>query len=681
MRLTIVVPARNEEHRIGRMLDAYLPYFTKRYGDSVEFLVVVNGSTDRTEQVVGEYAARYPQLRFLIEPAAVGKGGALMRGFAAARGELVGFVDADGSTPPEAFQELVDKLADAGAIIASRWCAGARVSPRQPLLRQVASRIFNLLTRALFGLPLTDTQCGAKLMKREALMQVLPRLGITRWAFDVDLLFQLKQAGFKVTEIPTTWHDVAGSHVVVGSVATEMFAALVRLRLLHSPFRWIVRLYDKTLGPFIHPAGLEQDRLYRHSFLLLVGAQVTNAFNTVTQIAMVRMLVPSEYGTFAAMTGAFLLLTVPLSALGRTVTHFFALFIGRRDGGKARAVVRLMTGDLVSLAALMLVFEWMMADRHSAFFNVPSVMPFRVTIVTFALWLPSLVVGGILTGAQLFGWSAAVGLAASCTRCCLSILMAAFGLGAVGALSAQAVAILVGILLSLVPLRRVLPSDPPAPVKRRDLYGYFTGYFVALCGYSVLTSADVVLVKHYFADPTVAGEFAVAAMVAKIAFFLPQPVVMAMFPKVVTAGELSYASWRTLLKALTLVAGVTLAAAILCTVFPEVVLWIMKGEVPPGVVHIIRRMVWAVSPLTLVFLVMNFHLAQRRFRVNIPLVICALGYLLAVARWHATVMEIVTVLGIAGWAAMFFALAGLPWWTFRFSRAENEGRNCPERAT
>ena len=59
MRLTIIIPAHNEEHRIGRMLDAYLPYFTDRYGDGVEFLVVVNGSTDRTDGVVADYARRY----------------------------------------------------------------------------------------------------------------------------------------------------------------------------------------------------------------------------------------------------------------------------------------------------------------------------------------------------------------------------------------------------------------------------------------------------------------------------------------------------------------------------------------------------------------------------------------------------------------------------------------------
>lgn len=659
------------------MLEAYLLYFAPRYGHDVEFLIVVNGSTDRTEDVVKSYALRYPQVRYVVEPGVVGKGGALMRGFVLAKGDLVGFVDADGSTPPEAFEDLVTHIGDAGVIIASRWRRGAKVSPKQPLLRRVASRVFNLLTRVLFGLHLTDTQCGAKLMRREALLQILPHLGITRWAFDVDLLFQMKRNGFKVVEIPTTWHDVAGSQVVVTSAAPEMFAALIRLRLIHSSLRWVVRLYDRTLGPFVHPPGIAQDRLYRHSFLLLVGSQITNVFNTATQFVMVRILEPSEYGVFAAMTGVFLLLTVPLSALGRSITHFFALLIGQGERAKARSLVRMMAQDLLLLSVVVLVVGWPMAGRFSGFFNLPGPGPLRVTTVTMVVWLPSLVVGAMLTGAQLFGWSTAVGLVASFGRCSLSVLLVLLGWGAVGALSAQTAAILVGTMLSLVPLAHVLPKESGTAFNRREVYGYFLLYLIVLGGYSILTNTDVMLVKHYFPDPNTAGNFAVAAMVARIAFFLPQPVVVAMFPKVVTSGSFSYASWRTLLKALVLVAAVTMGAALFCSIFPELVLAVMRGSAPREVVRLVRPMVWAVSPLTLVFLVMNFHLAQRRFARNIPLLVCAAGYLCAVTLWHGTVMQIVLALGVGSWAALGFALASLPWRTFR-NAAESRGIGTTE---
>jgi glycosyltransferase involved in cell wall biosynthesis len=252
VKLSIIIPAYNEEARIGPMLEAYGRYFVQKYGADVELIVVVNGSTDRTEQIASEFEQRYPQLRARIEPKPIGKGGALMMGFSEARGDLVGFVDADISTPPEAFQDLVDHIGDAGAIIASRWIKGSVVSPRQPLARRAASRVFNQIVRTMFGLAITDTQCGAKLMTGEAIRRVLPWLGVTRWAFDVDLLFQLRRAGQRIIEWPTVWHDSSGSRLKVGKVSGEMLLAILRLRMLYSPLRWIVAAYDRTLGPLIH---------------------------------------------------------------------------------------------------------------------------------------------------------------------------------------------------------------------------------------------------------------------------------------------------------------------------------------------------------------------------------------------------------------------------------------------
>ena len=252
MFLSIVIPAYNEELRLPAMLDAYVPFFAGRYGDGVEFVVAVNGSSDRTEEMARGYAARHPQVRVLVDPRPIGKGGAVMMGCEASRGELVGFVDADGSTPPEAFQDLVDGIGDADVVIASRWIEGAQVSPRQPISRRIASRIFNFLVRSMFGVKIWDTQCGAKLVRREALRTVLPRLGVTRWAFDVDFLFQFQRAGYRIVERPTVWRDKAGSRLKVGRASAEMLLAITRLRLVYSPFRWIVHLYDLTLGWMLH---------------------------------------------------------------------------------------------------------------------------------------------------------------------------------------------------------------------------------------------------------------------------------------------------------------------------------------------------------------------------------------------------------------------------------------------
>lgn len=252
MKLSIVIPAHNEEHRLPPMLEAYAGYFSEKYGNEAELIVVSNFCSDRTAEVARRIGLRYPQVKVIDEPKRVGKGGAVLLGARSAAGELVGFVDADGATPPEAFDDLVQKICLDGCIIASRWMKGSDVSPKQPLSRRFASRCFNLMVRCLFGLKLTDTQCGAKLFRREVIQPVLRNLGVTNWAFDVDMLFQAKRLGASICEVPTVWHDVAGSKIEIGRSSLNMFVALVRLRMFYSPLRCMIpvlgRVAEQLLG-------------------------------------------------------------------------------------------------------------------------------------------------------------------------------------------------------------------------------------------------------------------------------------------------------------------------------------------------------------------------------------------------------------------------------------------------
>jgi dolichyl-phosphate beta-glucosyltransferase len=90
------------------------------------------------------------------------------------------------------------------------------------------------------------------LLQGKAMRAVLPHLGLTRWAFDVDLLFQLQRLGYRIVEVPTTWQEPGGSKLRIVRTSFEMFVAIGRLRMLYSPLRWIVTVYDATLGRIIH---------------------------------------------------------------------------------------------------------------------------------------------------------------------------------------------------------------------------------------------------------------------------------------------------------------------------------------------------------------------------------------------------------------------------------------------
>jgi glycosyltransferase involved in cell wall biosynthesis len=239
--LSIIIPAYNEEKRIEDTIVSYLSHFK---GYDCEILIVPNGCKDKTEEIVKNISKKSKKVKYKIIRNAVGKGEALKEGFRIAEGNLIGFVDADMSTKPKDFEDLIRNIKDNDCIIASRYIKGSVVNPKQKLTRIIASRVFNSLTRFLFGLKIHDTQCGAKLFKKHAIKKILPKLDITRWAFDVDLLYQIKKHNFKIKEYPTVWKDSMGSTLKIHKAVPEMLLSLTRLRLINSKLKFIVDFYD-----------------------------------------------------------------------------------------------------------------------------------------------------------------------------------------------------------------------------------------------------------------------------------------------------------------------------------------------------------------------------------------------------------------------------------------------------
>lgn len=241
--LSIVIPAHNEARRIAPLLRGLRSAFA-----SAEIIVVANACGDDTAALVAEHAAHDPDLRLIDVAERLGKGGAVRLGFHAARGDVVAFVDADGATPPAELERLIASLGSADCVIASRWIRGSRVLVHQPPLRRFLGRAFNVIVRLMFGMRFADTQCGAKIFKRAALEEIIEDVETADFAFDVDLLYQLQRRGRAVRETPTLWRDQAGSTVNAIASAPKMLASIVRLRMSHSPCRWLIPAFDRIFG-------------------------------------------------------------------------------------------------------------------------------------------------------------------------------------------------------------------------------------------------------------------------------------------------------------------------------------------------------------------------------------------------------------------------------------------------
>jgi len=236
--LLLLIPAYNEEHRIEPVLRDYARYFRDSYQGKFQLVVVLNGCRDDTLGVVKRVAEEFPFISVLEFPEAIGKGGALIEGLKLAPlADLIGYVDADGATPPRAFHDLVRRIGEADCVIGSRWLPGAVLHVEQTGRRQFASRVFHLIVEFFFHMHLKDTQCGAKVMRRQAVEKIHSALRIADMAFDINLLFSLKKAGYRILEVPTEWTDKIGSKVTLGHTSLTMFLSVLRIRVIYSPVR------------------------------------------------------------------------------------------------------------------------------------------------------------------------------------------------------------------------------------------------------------------------------------------------------------------------------------------------------------------------------------------------------------------------------------------------------------
>src|SRR3989338_6507927 len=255
-KLSIIIPAYNEEKRIGGTLEEYGKFFTRLKKTNKldsEILIVINNTQDRTEEIVKKYQKKYKIIKSLNLKQG-GKGFAIIEGFKKVlknpEDGLIGFFYADIATSPEAFYNLVKNINGFDGIIASRYISGAKVNPRQTWKRIFVSRIFNFLIRALFLMNYRDTQCGAKVFKHNVLQKVIEKLTVTKYAFDVDLLYHLEKKGFKIKEFPTVWSDRKYSKVNFLKAGPFMALGVIRIRIFNSPFKKFVRIYDNIFANF-----------------------------------------------------------------------------------------------------------------------------------------------------------------------------------------------------------------------------------------------------------------------------------------------------------------------------------------------------------------------------------------------------------------------------------------------
>lgn len=226
--LTLVIPVYNDAEIIGGTLQIVERFISERR--PTEVLVIDDGSTDDTAQVVRRFASRWPWIRLIRLGRNRGKGAAVRAGILASTGSRVLFSDADLSTPLEEADKLLERLDEGYDIaIGSRALRESHVPVRQWFLRERAGKTFNVFVRFLVLPSFRDTQCGFKCFKSSAASEVCSRQRATGFEFDVELLCIARDLGLQVAEVPIIWRNHPTSHVRFVRDSGRMFLGLLSI--------------------------------------------------------------------------------------------------------------------------------------------------------------------------------------------------------------------------------------------------------------------------------------------------------------------------------------------------------------------------------------------------------------------------------------------------------------------
>jgi len=385
--------------------------------------------------------------------------------------------------------------------------------------------------------------------------------------------------------------------------------------------------------------------------IMFWSTSIANLSNYVLHIFMSRMLGPAEYSVFVSMLSLFMILSVPASPLQMV----FAKYVVELQTSArhvqigtlvSQALKRISSYSLIGFAVFLLSSGYV-----ASFLNLPSALPLIMTggMIFLALLLP--VTLGVLQGQQQFTCLGACTALGALLRLVSAIFLVYVGLGASGALSGSVLSLATVLVLSLIPLRTLLAQRSEEIVDTAGISGYFGAVLVSTLCFTMLTNADVVLVKHFF-TPIEAGHYSAASLVSKILLYLPSAVAIVMFPKSAERFALGQDSSGLLRRSLLVVGAVYALALPLYWLFPLPIVNILFGTGYTVTSSLIGIFSLAMAFYGLVNILLYYHLSINNRRFVYLLGGGALAQLILILLFHRSLTQVIGVLVFVGFGLL-----------------------------
>ena len=205
MYLSVIIPAYNEEKRIEKTLLSVHEYLSRQSYD-YEVIVVNDGSSDNTVVAVQCLTPNIQHLRVIDNKKNHGKGWAARQGMLEAQGDYRLFMDADNATTIDHLEKFWPHIESGyGVVIASIAVKGAEVASTEKFYKRFLGKLGNIWIQFWAVPGIHDTQRGFKLFSAKAAQDIFPKLKITRWGFDIEILALARKFGYKIKEVPIKW--------------------------------------------------------------------------------------------------------------------------------------------------------------------------------------------------------------------------------------------------------------------------------------------------------------------------------------------------------------------------------------------------------------------------------------------------------------------------------------------
>lgn len=388
------------------------------------------------------------------------------------------------------------------------------------------------------------------------------------------------------------------------------------------------------------------------SALLFVGNGVISVLFLLFHVVTGRTLSGAAYAELVAMIGLLNVLNVPAGVMQLTISRYVADWGQNAEDKTWLQIVHSGLRNVTKWGLVALVVWFVMSRFLYIQMGADSVTSLWLTGFAAFVFLYTPILGGALQGRHYFGWFVVSGLGVGLSRLVLAGGLLPFSRTASSMLLAVSLSFVVGLLLSWIPLRKERPDADAEPLKMNDhgIQKYFLGVLLGQGALYILINADLILMPRLLEGTTLEA-YSKAATVARIVFFLPLPIMIAMFPRAVVSQKPSI-----LFIPLAGTLGVSLLAAGFMSLFPSLLFTVIYGEVTPEQIDLVRLYVWATIPFALISILSPYLWARKQIALTMGLIPVTGFYLVGLLSSPQSPQSIIMLMAMAGGLSFLFLL-------------------------